>query len=64
MNVRAAHPDHFFAAADHALALLRVGHPPECLSTMARGAANRGLSDAAAGYDHVRLRLMVAEVSE
>jgi len=55
MNTRSAHPDHFFAAVEHALALLAAGAPPSLLSTMARGAARRGCTDAASGYDHVRL---------
>lgn len=56
MNSRSAHPEHFFAAAEHALSLLAAGMPPPLLSAMARGAARRGLADVASGYDHVRLR--------
>lgn len=55
---RGAHPDHFFRAFDHALSLLGAGAPEVLLSVMARGAARLGLVDAAAGYDHARLRLM------
>jgi hypothetical protein len=56
VNARSAHPEHFFAAAEHALALLAAGMPSSLLATMARGVAHRGLADAASGYDHVRLR--------
>lgn len=55
MNSRASSPDHFFATIEHGLALLVAGFPPSLLSVMSRGAARRGLVDAAAGYDHVRL---------
>lgn len=58
MNTRAAHPDHFFAAIEHGFSLLAAGLPDSILSTMSRGCALRGLTDAAAGYDHLRLRTM------
>jgi hypothetical protein len=61
MNTRSAHPEHFFAAIEHALSLFAAGMPPALISVMARGAARRGLSDAASGYDHARLRLMSLE---
>lgn len=55
MNSRASHPEHFFAAVEHGLSLLAAGSPPSLLSVMSRGAARRGLTDTATGYDHVRL---------
>ena len=55
MNTRSAHPEHFFAAVEHSLVLLTAGSPPSLLSVMARGAAQRGFTDAASGYDHARL---------
>jgi hypothetical protein len=63
VNSRAAHPEHFFVAIEHALALLTAGSPSALLSVMARGAARRGLTDAASGYDHARLMLLQGSVS-
>jgi hypothetical protein len=59
MNNRASHPEHFFAAVEHGLALLVAGAPPALLSVMSRGSARRGLTDAASGYDHARLMSLV-----
>ncbi len=61
MNSRASHPEHFFAAVEHGLLLLAAGSPTSLLSVMSRGAARRGLTDAATGYDHVRLMTLCAQ---
>lgn len=64
MNTRSAHPEHFFAAVEHAFALLVAGVPLSLLSVMARGAALSGLTDAASGYDHARLRMTALTAQE
>lgn len=56
-RVRAAHPEHFFRAVEHGLALLMAGMPTSMLNVMANGCSARGLSDAAEGYMHARLRV-------
>jgi hypothetical protein len=50
-----AHPEHFWSAVDHALALLCAGYPVSTIRILAAGAIKRGLVDAAAGYDHAAL---------
>lgn len=57
---RDARPEHFHRAVEHGFSLVLSGAPIALLGTMARGCTARGLTDAAAGYDHVRLRLTVA----
>jgi hypothetical protein len=57
MNARAAHPEHFFAAVEHALDLLEAGAGRRLIASMGRACAARGLTDAAAGYEHVVLML-------
>jgi hypothetical protein len=61
VNTRSAHPEHFFAAVEHALSLLAASASPALIGVMARGAARRGLTDAAAGYDHARLMTLGME---
>lgn len=57
---RDSRPEHFFRAVEHAFSLVLFGAPISLLGTMSRVASKRGLTDAAAGYDHARLRLVVA----
>lgn len=59
-EVRDARPEHFHRAVEHGFSLALSGAPTALLGTMARGCAARGLTDAAAGYDHARLRLTTA----
>jgi hypothetical protein len=60
-NVR---PDHFDAAAEWALRLLAVGVGDSTMGAIGRSLAARGLTDAAAGVDHVRLRWLAAKCEE
>lgn len=56
---RNAHPEHFFRAIEHGLALVASG-AEGILLPMSRQMAARGFVDAADGYCHVLIRCMTA----
>lgn len=60
LDERDSRPEHFYRAVEHGFSLVLSGAPISLLGTMSRGCSVRGLTDAAAGYDHARLRLVVA----
>jgi hypothetical protein len=56
-----AWPEHFWPAVDHGTALLAAGYPQSLVRILSAAALSRGLIDAAAGYDHAVLVLVVVQ---